>query len=111
MKLKAALLLCLAAAAIWSVGGAWSSLHRGSVRILPDEVTARFVGREDTAEYYLRERDGFVAVFSSSNRREPVAVTRIEADTLRGTDRLLLESGIPASSSAELLLLLEDLGS
>lgn len=111
MKIKTALLLCLMSAAALSLCGAWRSLHRITGPILPEEVAARFVGREADAEYFLRENDGYIAVFSGKRAREPVQVTGIETSRLRMTDRLLLKGGIPAGDSGELLHLLEDLGS
>ena len=111
MKIKTALLLCLMSAAALSLCGAYRSLHRITGPILPEEVAARFVGREADAEYFLRDEDGFVAVYAGRRAREPVKVTPIETARLRAADRLLLRDGIPAGDSGELLLLLEDLGS
>ncbi len=111
MKIRAALLLCLMSAAALSLCGAYRSLNRAPLPTLPEEVAARFVGREDGAEYFLREYGGYVAVFSGGRGREPLRVTGIETALLRRTDRLLLEKGIPVQSGGELLLLLEDLGS
>lgn len=111
MKIKAALLLCLMSLAAFSLCGAYRSLHRVGLPALPEEVAARFVGREDGAAFFLREREGYVAVFSSQRAREPLHVTGIETAHLRATDRQLLQKGIPAGDSGELLLLLEDLGS
>ena len=111
MKIKTALLLCLMSAAALALCGAYRSLHHISGPILPEEVAARFVGREASAEYFLRESDGYIAVFSGRRSREPVQVTGIETQRLRATDRLLLKDGIPAENSGELLHLLEDLGS
>lgn len=111
MKIKIALLLCLMSAAALALCGAWRSLHRMTGPILPEEVAARFVGREADAEFFLRDSDGCVAVFSGGRSREPIRVTSIETARLRATDRLLLKDGIPAGDSMELLRLLEDLGS
>ena len=111
MKIKTALLLCLMSAAALALCGAYRSLHHISGPLLPEEVAARFVGREANAEYFLRESDGYIAVFSGRRSREPVQVTGIETQRLRATDRLLLKDGIPVEDSRELLHLLEDLGS
>jgi len=111
MKLKIALLLCLMSAAALSVCGAYRSLQRVGAPKLPEEVAARFVGREESAEYFLRDSDGRVAVYAGARARAPMQITGIETEGLRMTDRLLLEKGIPAEDSGELLLLLEDLGS
>ena len=64
MKIKTALLLCLMSAAALSLCGAYRSLHRVAGPIVPEEVAARFVGREEGAEYFLRESGGYVAVFA-----------------------------------------------
>jgi hypothetical protein len=111
VKIKTALLLCLMSAAALCLLGAWRSLHRVSGPILPEEVAARFVGRESGAEYFLREKGGYVAVYAGKRAREPLRVTDIETRRLRDTDQLLLRDGIPAGDGRELLSLLEDLGS
>ena len=111
MKIKAALLLCLMAAAVLAVGGAWRSLHRTLAPALPEEVTARYAGREESAAYFLRDAAGHVAVYETRRSREPLAVTAIETANLRRADRTLLRQGIPVTDAEELLLLLEDLGS
>lgn len=110
-KIKAALLLCLMSAAGLSVNAAWQDIRRGQLPTqLPTELTVRFAGREDAA-WYLRESEGRVAVFEGRKAREPAAVTPIETASLRAADRQLLADGIPAADTAELLALLEDLGS
>ena len=111
MKIKAALLLCLIAAAVFSLFGAYRSLHRGAGPLLPEELTARFVGLDDGAEYFLRDSGGYVAVFAGAREREPLRVTEIETKRLRAADKELLRQGIPAADGDELLVLLEDLGS
>ena len=111
MKLKAALLLCLMAAAALALGGAWRSLHRTGAPVLPEEIAARFAGREESAAYFLRDDAGRVAVYEGRRSREPLAVTAIETSNLRTADRTLLRQGIPVEDGDELLHLLEDLGS
>ena len=111
MRIKTALLLCLMSLAALSICGAYRSLHRVRGPVIPEEVAARFVGREEGAAYFLRESGGYVAVFSDRRSREPLKITPIETNRLRRTDRLLLRDGIPAGDSGELLHLLEDLGS
>jgi hypothetical protein len=111
MKIKAALLLCLIAAAVFSLFGAYRSLHRAAGPVLPEEVTARFVGLDDGAEYFLRDSGGYVAVFAGARAREPLRVTDIETKRLRSADKELLRRGIPAADGDALLGLLEDLGS
>lgn len=111
LRFRAAMLLCLLSAAAFSVCGAYKSLHYGQAYTLPEDVAAQFSGKTENAEYYLRESEGFVAVFSGSRERTPISVTHIETSGLRETDRVLLRRGIPVSGTAELLMLLEDLGS
>ena len=111
MRIKTALLLCLMSLAALSVCGAYRSLHQVSGPIVPEEVAARFVGREEGAAFFLRDSGGYVAVFSGRRAREPMRITEIETSRLRTADRLLLRKGIPVDDSGELLLLLEDLGS
>ncbi len=111
MKIKTALLLCLMSAAALALCGACRSLQRIGGPSLPEEVAARFVGREEDAAFFLREADGYIAVYAGRREREPVRRTGIEASSLRAADRLLLDKGIPAGDSLELLSLLEDLGS
>lgn len=79
--------------------------------VLPDAAPAEETEeRETAAEYYLRDCEGYVAVYRGASVT-PSDVTDIETATLNDTDVKLLRSGIPARSRNELLLLLEDLGS
>ena len=109
--MRVALLLCLASAAVLSVCGAYRSLHRGQSDLLPEDISAQFSGREDTAEFFLRESGGYIAVFSGRRERTPLSVTGIEISELRAADKALVSRGIPVSGTPELLMLLEDLGS
>lgn len=111
LKVRLALLLCLASAAAMSVCGAYKSLHRMQSNVVPEDLYERFSGLEESAEYYLREADGYVAVFSGKKERTPLSVTDIETAKLRAADKALVSRGIPVSGAAELLMLLEDLGS
>ena len=109
-KIKAGILLCLLSAAAYSVLGAYRSIDRASSSQLPEELRSRIEAVAD-AEFYLRESGGYVAVFETRRAKTPLSVTGIETSVLRRADRLLLSRGIPVSDRAELLLLLEDLGS
>ena len=109
-RIKAAVLLCLMSAAAYSVCGAYQSMHRSTQNALPEELSARFESSGE-AEYFLRESGGYIAVFETRRARTPLSVTTIETSVLRSTDRQLLSRGIPVKNIAELLLLLEDLGS
>lgn len=109
-KIKAAILLCLMSAAAYSVCGAYRSIHRPGSDSLPEELSARFeIGQ--AAEYYLKNENGYIAVYESRRARSPLSVTGIEISVLRNADRMLLNRGIPVKDAAELLELLEDLGS
>ena len=110
IKVKAAILLCLVSTAAYSVCGAYKSMQRSSSFSLPEELSARLEA-QNGAEFFLRESEGFVAVFESKKGRTPLSVTAIETSQLRNTDRQLLRRGIPVMNTAELLSLLEDLGS
>jgi len=65
----------------------------------------------ETDRLVLAGYEGNVAVFESGDRDSPVAVTDIPLDSLRETDRALIEHGYPVGSREALLALLEDLGS
>ena len=110
IKWRAALLSCLAAAAAYTGVKAYRSIAPVTEEI-PEEVYAGLEGREDSAEFFLRPCDGFVAVYSGRREKTPVSVTDIELANLRGADRALLQKGIPVENRRELLRLLEDLGS
>ena len=110
LKTRIALLLCLAAAAIYAGGEALRSLEPAQTD-LPEEIYASFAVNDSQAEYFLRTHDGYVAVYSGKREAEPSDVTRIEVDGLRLADKAMLEKGIPVVSRIELLSLLEDLGS
>lgn len=58
-------------------------------------------------EYMLKEYNGKLAVFET-NSEHPVEVFSIFVDSLPQVDRDLLKDGIPASTKAELLRLIED---
>ena len=62
------------------------------------------------AAYVVGGYDGSVAVFVSG-QKTPQTVTNIPLDSLRETDRLSVETGIPVASYEELQQLLEDFGS
>ena len=110
LKLRAALLTYLAATAAYTGVKAYRSIVP-AVEEVPEEVYASFEGREDSAEFFLRPCDGFVAVYEGRREKTPVSVTDIELANLRGADRALVQKGIPVENRRELLRLLEDLGS
>ena len=111
LRLKVALLMCLMATALYTGAEAYRGLRPVRQSQLPEELYARFLARADGAEFYLRDNDGYVAVFAGAKDRQPVTVTGIELSCLRSADRAMVEEGIPVADRRELLLLLEDLGS
>lgn len=111
VKLRAAALGVLAAAAVCASLGAVKSLRPAARDVLPAEIYARYAGREEGAEYFIKGCDGFVAVYKGVKGRAPEAVTAIELSSLRSADRAMIARGIPVSDRQELLELLEDLGS
>ena len=110
LKTRIALLLCLAAAAIYTGGEALKSLEPAQT-YLPEEIYASFAANEKQAEYFLKARDGYVAVYTGKRESELSDMTEIEVNGLRTADKAMLEKGIPVVSRTELLTLLEDLGS
>ena len=110
LKLRGAWLTCVTATAAYTGVKAYRSIGP-AVEEVPEEVYASFEGREDSAEFFLRPCDGFVAVYEGRREKTPVSVTDIELANLRGTDRALVQKGIPVENRRELLRLLEDLGS
>jgi len=111
LRARAALLMVLAAGALFTGAEAAYSLRPREDSRLPKEVYASFAVRADAAEYVIRDSGGYVAVFERARDRQPVSVTGIELKSLREADRAMIEAGIPVISRHELLQLLEDLGS
>lgn len=111
LKFRAGLLAALSAAAVYTGARACRSLRPAVRDALPAEIYARYSSREESAEYFLKNCDGFVAVYRSTKGRAPESVTAIEIAGLRAADRAMLERGIPVSDRQELLALLEDFGS
>lgn len=111
MKLafKLSLLTVMTALAAFFAAAAWGTL-RQTADLIPAEVYAQYRAKNGRAQYFLREKDGRVAVFKSG-KSEPERYTGIETATLRRADSAMLEKGIPAEDLSELLELLEDLGS
>ena len=111
MRIRVALLLLLCAAAAFTGAEALSTMKRTESGSLPEEVYARYAALADTAEFFLRNERGYVAVFNRQKGRSPVTVTAIEVAGLREADAAMLERGIPVADMEQLLALLEDLGS
>lgn len=111
LKMKMTALALIATLAVYTALGAARSLRPAVHDSVPTEIYARFSAREESAEYFLKDCDGFVAVYEAAKSRAPETVTAIETASLRGADRAMIEKGIPVSDRQELLELLEDLGS
>ena len=110
LRTRIALLLCLAAAAVYTGGEALKRLEPAQTE-LPEEIYSAYAANEKQAEYFLKNREGYVAVYSGKSASELSGVAQIEVDGLRTADKAMLEKGIPVVSRTELLTLLEDLGS
>lgn len=111
LRIRAALLMLLAVTAVYTALEAYSSLQPVRADLMPEEMLTALFGTGEDARYYLRSCDGFVAVYSNARSRTPESVTAIETSGLRGTDRAMLDRGIPVTDRETLLALLEDLGS
>ena len=110
IKTRLALLMFLAAAAIYTGAEAAASLHK-EIEGLPHEIYETYAVHAASARYYLRPSQGRVAVYGGKKAREPEEITGIELKTLRRADRAMLEAGLPVPDRDTLLTLLEDLGS
>lgn len=83
------------------------AVKKNNETVLPTEI----VKASATAEFYLRDYDGVIAVFKGIDGKRPIETTQIETKTLNDVDRELLKRGIPAEDKQELLMLLEDFSS
>lgn len=61
-----------------------------------------------SAQFVLRDYQGYVSVFAPKETREPVQITAIRTDSLRRADQRLLQCGLTVGSREQLILLLED---
>ena len=111
LRVRAALLMCVAAGAVFSGAEAFRSLQPEKPVQLPLELLSRLTDKADNAAYYVRDSGNYVAVFHSRRDRQPLSVTGIELRELRDVDREMVRRGIPVEDRRELLRLLEDLGS
>lgn len=110
MRIKSALLVCLVCAAVLSVCIAYKDIHGSVPSVLPEQVFAALNKTEHCA-YYLREKDGRVAVYPNTLSTKPLQLTDISTSLLRAADRAMLSKGIPVSDDTQLLILLEDFSS
>lgn len=111
LRLKIALLMCAVAAAVYTGVEAFRSMQPAEKNIIPEEIYARYVARADTAQFFLKDKGDYVAVYRRERDKDPVTITNIELACLRNVDRAMVEAGIPVADRWELLQLLEDLGS
>lgn len=110
MRLRVGLLLCLAAAAAYSSAAAFESLRPVQQSHIPQEIYSDLICPEDSAEFLLKDCNGYVAVYEGRKSKIPVDITGIELSRLREADRAMINAGIPVATRNELLELLEDLG-
>ena len=111
LKIRAAALLVLAAAAGYTASEAMQTLRPRSRDELPAQVYAALASDAEEAEYFLKNCGGYVAVYEDAKYKDPPSLTPIETAILRSADRAMLDRGIPIRGQRELLALLEDLGS
>lgn len=109
LRLRAMILTAFLAAAAYSGYKVYGNLDDVRMRRIPSEVYSQF--DSETAEYYIRDCGGYVAVYGTDRGSAPISVTTIETAFLRRGDRAMVEAGIPVGDRKQLLLLLEDLGS
>ena len=108
-NIKTAIILCLCAVSVITCAAAFRV--GAEEKPEPQTVAAMSYSDDKTKQYCLREQDGFIAVFSYDDALEPLTVTDIEVCTLNDNDCAMLKNGINAENKAELISLLEDLGS
>lgn len=111
LKLRVFLLICLMAAAAFTAAEAWRALRVEKGKGVPQEIYSRLREEGSPVQFVLRDSGGYVAVYEGERGKEPLEVTGIEVSVLRKADIAMLELGIPVAGDAELLMLLEDLGS
>ena len=111
MRGKLALLLCALAAAMFTGAEAFRTLRRDSAPQMPEAVYAMYASRAGEAVCYLREKEGYLAVYAGKRGGEPLQVTQLELALLRRGDQAMIRAGLPVADETELLTLLEDLGS
>ncbi len=110
-RIRAFFLMCLMAAAARTGLAAYESIRSPWAGALPGELYRSLSENAAQAKYYLRVREGRVAVYPNRRGAPPEELTAIELSTLRAADRAMLQQGIPAADRQSLLQLLEDLGS
>ena len=111
LKLKIVLLCLMLSGALYTGAQAIAKVNSLRKNSLPEEIYSVYESRSPAAEYYVKSADGYVTVYRDRKFEEALRVTEIESGSLREADKAMLEKGIPVRDRAELLQLLEDLGS
>lgn len=110
-RLKIALLMGVAAAAVYTGAEAYRTIRPAEEDDLPRELYASYEAKADIAQFFLKDSGGYVAIYDKARGHTPLAVTDIELDCLRKADKAMVRAGLPVADRWELLQLLEDLGS
>ena len=108
MKIRAGILVTMAAAALTSVGVTLGAGAGQSARPEPPPLVA---DAEQAGKYIVRAHNGKIALFTDDFTLTPAIETDIDISGLRAYDRRLLENGIVVSTYEDVLRLLEDFGS
>lgn len=66
---------------------------------------------QSSESYWLRSHNGHIAVYNNKEDASPMIETTIDVEGLRAVDKVLLDSGIGATTYEDVLKLLEDFGS
>lgn len=111
LKIRVGFMLLLMCAAGFAASSAYATLRPVSRSELPMQIYSAFIEQADDAQFFLRSCEGYVAVYRDAGFKTAPEFTSIETSELRSADRAMLEKGIPVRGRAELLALLEDLGS
>lgn len=75
------------------------------------DTVAMLVETQSNDSYWLRSHNGHIAVYNNKEDASPMIETTIDVEGLRAVDRIMLETGIGATTYEDVLKLLEDFGS
>lgn len=84
-----------------------TAVHQGASADTPAALTEA----RSSDKYWLRSHNGHIVVYNNMEDDSPMIETTIDVESLRAVDRVLLDSGIGASTYEDVLKLLEDFGS
>lgn len=110
-RIRVGLLVCLMMSSGYLATRALGTITPAAAAQPPAGIYESYTAYAENAQYYLRDSGGYVGIFSADRSSEPIEVTGIELSCLREGDRAMILSGLPVSDRAQLLSLLEDLGS